>query len=736
MKRTLVIYIILLSYWQLLHAQHNIHETVYSHLSAQDLIVGETLHFNNYVFSTQTGRLSDLSRLLYIELLDESGQPVDQLKMSLTHGTGAGSIYLPSDLSTGNYHFVAYTRWMKNFGDFFHQRITIVNPYQVPKIYPEEEQNWSVEFRTEGGTFMANAKNKIVLRITDNYNRGVAVTGKIISKSKDFSLVVKTDELGFFSSILTPDLEETYQLILEKEDGFVFHDLPKATAQSQFRVMDTNELFVVNLTSFDHELNALGELRVYKNRQLTLSRPVALNTSISLEKKSLPAGLLRLEFSMAAGDAKERLIWNGELSTLTEPSWLEPKQVLEKVNYGFDLEDSTQVSVSIEKVDAPSHLTGVQAYSLFENKIKPNLPAAFYHSMTAEQLDMVLTFAQWSAQKNMPAEVKWLPEHRNGLVQGRVLNNKGKGVGQVSLGLALPGNSPRMTASMTDSSGHFVLPYDLNYASEDPRVAVLNNEQDLQVEVVPEFYTTYPVFKNPPLIFDSISVVHLVQRSIYNQIENAYHQSKADSVEQSSTSQFDGVKSYRLDDFTRFSTIRDTFIELILEVGVSKNESNYNFRMRSKDLPSDMLDQQPTLILLDGAFVSNQQAMELSPYLVERVDILNRRYYFGPLIFDGIISIYTHKGDRGGADIRGSSLSLIDISSKESQSIIVPSPPDNPRFPNYQDLLYWDPKARLTGDRMDLSFYTSEVKGLFEIRVEGISSAGTPVSRRAYFEVR
>ncbi|MEP4090905.1 hypothetical protein [Reichenbachiella sp.] len=736
MKRILAICIIFLGNWQL-HAQQNIHETVYSHLSAQDLIVGETLHFNNYVFSSQTGRLSDLSRLLYIELLDESGQSVHQLKMPLSQGTGSGSIYLPSDLPTGNYHFVAYTRWMKNFGDFYHQRITIVNPYQVPKISTEEEQRWSVEFRAEGGTFLANAKNKVVLRITDQYKRGVSVAGKIISKSKDFSLAVKTDEFGFFNGIITPDVEETYQLILEKDGGFIFHDLPKATAggESQFSVVGTQDLLITKLTSFDREKYSLGELRVYDNRELILSRPAALNTSISLDKKNLPAGLLRLELIMDGDKPKERLIWNGGVSALKGAVKLGSKGVLEKVNYAYELVDSAHVSVSVEKVDYPSHLVSMQAYSLFENKINLGLSASFYDSVTVEQLDAVLIFAQWAAPKNMPAEVKWLPEHRNGLVQGKVINSEGQTVEQVSLGLALPGILPQMTAGVTDGSGRFVLAYDLLYASDDPRIAVLNHEEDLQVQVEPEFYISYPVFENPPLRFDSVSVARFIQRSIYNQIENAYHRSETDSAEQIDTNQFGQVKSYRLDDYTRFSTIRDTFIELIFEVGVSKNESNYKFRMRSKDLPSTMLDQQPTLILLDGAFVSNQEAMELSPYLVERIDILNRRYYFGSLIFDGIISIHTKDGDRGGADIVGSSLALADVTYKESQALTIPSPQNNPRFPNYQDLVHWDPHVQLTGDRLDLSFYTSEVLGLFEIRIEGVTPAGQPISRRAYFEV-
>ena len=58
----------------------------------------------------------------------------------------------------------------------------------------------------------------------------------------------------------------------------------------------------------------------------------------------------------------------------------------------------------------------------------------------------------------------------------------------------------------------------------------------------------------------------------------------------------------------------------------------------------------------------------------------------------------------------------------------------NSRIPQFKDLIYWAPMIQHQKGKLNLLFYTSEVKGLFEIRIEGISDAGEKISRRKYFE--
>lgn len=735
MKNNLVIFL-LYFVTTVASAQHNVREQVYSHLSSHDLIVGETLYFNNYVYSEQNGRLSSLSRLLYVELIDQSGKAVYQTKLTLDGGVGAGKLYLSTDLPTGNYHFIAYTRWMKNFEAYFRQSIVVVNPYESQKFQTKNKSELKVKFAAEGGNLLANRKNKIVLRITDAYGKGIATTGKIVSKTGGFGVVINTDEFGFASFFSTPKMDDSFQMILERAQGFEFFELPKVTAQNtQLRAITTEDLYIIKVNSPEPDELSQGKILVFKQERPLIEQTMAVNTTISIEKESLPLGLLNVVFENNAGHRQERLVWNSPETDLAKVSTLGKYSTDEQVEASFQFKDSTFVSVSVEQVQQQSQSTGISLGTVFNQQLDLQLPYAFYQKATQEQLDNALILTNRQGRVAVPDEVSLLPEYRYGLIQGKVLDANGQGVSAVPVTLTFSGAWPQITTSLTKADGGFVLAYDLKYSNDDPYVALSDAYDSLTIVVEPEFYPSYNDFPPRPVIFDSLRVASIIQRSIHNQIENAYFNSEDVAEQQKLARQFDNVKSYKLADYTRFATMRDTFIELIAEVGVSKNEDKYDFKLRSKDLASSMFDEQPTLLLLDGALVAAEDAMNLSPYLVDRIDVINRRYYFGKIIFDGVISIHTLSNDRAGVEALGTKITLVKTQTSDQQKVVSKYHQQSDRTPNFQNLLYWSPCERLADGQLNLLFFTSAIKGLFEIKIEGITEGGMPVSRRAYFEV-
>ncbi|MEO9967437.1 MAG: hypothetical protein ABJF11_16685 [Reichenbachiella sp.] len=736
MKKILVIILFL---WnaEALMSQSNRYEAVYSHLSAIDLIAGETLYFNNYVYSDQTGKRSDLSRLIYIELLDQNGEPVYQSKMEVVNGRSSGHFYLSTNIETGNYHFVAYTRWMQNFDDYYHQPITIINPYLSQTFDTDTTQSLQVEMKVEGQKFLAGVKNKMVIRVTDTQENGMALTGRIVSKTSDFSVNVKTDTYGFFSCEITPDAAENYQLILENNQSFEFFDLPSVVSSGiQLRLFSTSDLYIVKLIAPEGTKYSQGQLAIYHQSEQVSTMPVAINTSISLEKKRLPSGLLRMVFTDSDQNLQERLIWNGPFQTMDQPLELGAYEVLNEVNASLKIPEPAALSISVEQVEQRGQSKGLEVERLIENKLAIDLPVSYYQQINTDQLDQLLIFSSWMATREYDSLVVWLPEYRSALLHGAVKDKNGLGVADQPVGLTFSGERPQLATASTDMNGSFVLAYDLNYSQDDPRIALLSGADSLVISVDPEFYQSYDAFKNPPIRMDSAKVAAVIKRSIQNQIENAYYEPAQQITTTLPYPQFDHVKSYRLAEFTRFQTIRDTFIELIAEVGISKNENKYKFRLRSKDLSNGMFAEQSTLLLLDGTLASPEDIINMSPYLVDRIDVVNRRYYFGKIIFDGVISIHTLSSDRAGVTVLGSQIPLTKIQPSEPRPILSNPSQGDARIPNYRDLLFWDPSVDHEGGDLQLSFLTSEVKGLFEIRVEGISPEGKPITRRAYFEVK
>src|SRR5690349_15277135 len=109
-------------------------EQILVHLNSTFLITGETLYFKVFCRKAGNNHPTFFSKVAYVELIDGSGTPLMQTKVSLKEGSGHGDFFVPSTFASGNYTLIAYTRWMRNFpsDSFFANRITIVNPFRGP----------------------------------------------------------------------------------------------------------------------------------------------------------------------------------------------------------------------------------------------------------------------------------------------------------------------------------------------------------------------------------------------------------------------------------------------------------------------------------------------------------------------------------------------------------------------------------------------------------------------------
>lgn len=116
-------------------------ERMYAQLNSNVFITGETLYFSLYCLNTSESKISDLSKVAYITIINKENKNVCNLRVKLKKGLGYGDYRIPIDLISGNYKVLIYTNWMKNFDirNFFISDITIINPYK------ENQQITSIE---------------------------------------------------------------------------------------------------------------------------------------------------------------------------------------------------------------------------------------------------------------------------------------------------------------------------------------------------------------------------------------------------------------------------------------------------------------------------------------------------------------------------------------------------------------------------------------------------------------
>ena len=177
-------------------------EKAYLHFDNTGYFRGETMWFSAYVVRSDLGSLTDLSRVLYVELLDPTGEVVATRKVRLDGGRGSGSFKLDRLLTSGFYEVRAYTRYMLNWdsawafsrvlpvfnaprreGDY--SRAEIAEPVWRKRLPSSREADTlsakavNVSFHPEGGRLVQGLPSRVAFSVTDGDGRPMDCAGRL-----------------------------------------------------------------------------------------------------------------------------------------------------------------------------------------------------------------------------------------------------------------------------------------------------------------------------------------------------------------------------------------------------------------------------------------------------------------------------------------------------------------------------------------------------------------------------
>ena len=97
-------------------------EKVYVHMDNTSYFQGDTIWFSAYTRQTNTERPSEVSGVLYVELLNNDGYLVERKLIEMKGGRGNGFFALNKQVQySGFYELRAYTRWQLNWGMHEHE---------------------------------------------------------------------------------------------------------------------------------------------------------------------------------------------------------------------------------------------------------------------------------------------------------------------------------------------------------------------------------------------------------------------------------------------------------------------------------------------------------------------------------------------------------------------------------------------------------------------------------------
>lgn len=337
----------------------------------------------------------------------------------------------------------------------------------------------------------------------------------------------------------------------------------------------------------------------------------------------------------------------------------------------------------------------------------------------------------------------FVPELRGELLSGKVfLKATNTPASNVKVALSIPGENYIFKIANTNPSGKYYFNIDKVYDSDIANLYILDDEPD-KFELI--------THQQAPLPYDALDFYnfkitaaakdHILNYSIQNQIENAYASQKQDSlISTLHTNPFfyNKANSYILDDYTRFKSIRETFIEVIPEVYTRQRNGNFTFHVRIYDIEIEtgLLP----LVIIDGNLIQNQaELIDFNCNKIKEVNVVSELYMLGSQIFEGVIALNTFKGDYKSVypnDHRKNLTLSKPIVNKAYFKKVYKDDHQLDRIPDYRRQLLWIPNFELFKNKDTISFYTSDVKGVFEICLEGFNTEGIPVSLKKLISVK
>ncbi|MEM9327094.1 MAG: hypothetical protein AAGA85_15605 [Bacteroidota bacterium] len=743
-------------------SQENVKEEVYLHLNSADLLVGETLHYSAFVRSEASGKLSSLSKFLYVELLDEKGSVIHQAKLAITDGRGAGKYFVPSLLKSGAYHLTAYTRWMRNWGEYFQTSIHVINPYEELKR-PDEDQTLQLRSFMQDNQLIMGTENTFSIQVMQG-RRPAQLKGRVLASDDAAGISFITNEAGVAQASFTPKKGVTYQIILEGSEGFKFFDLQPACSDcASLEVKVVEEQITADLRAGPNFTKRTMRFELHSSQQVLVTKDWPTSGPLRINRAELPEATLRALLIDERDTLSEVIFLNGDRPVVDLSS---AKTTLlnhrEQVSRGYQLVPGTSASVSVSRIEDSFHSTvDLTAHHLLSNVHN----ALDLRQIEPDDYQHFQRTSRWTKSIVDREDVRWLPEYRSDLIEGIVTNREDKGESDLSIALSIPSQPYQLRIAQSTSNGTFLLDYDSEIRMDRAVFDVFENakqretteegtssrdisqqlplntnfstidvDEKYRLFILDEFYANYPEdLPTTPLVFDSARVRSYIQRSVYNQIENAYYDLSPDTL-LVGVPQVYGFRSYRLDDFTRFPTMRDTFIEFVPFVGVSKNEQNFRINLRTETDYEHRQAGGESILLIDGVLVTSEAVLSISPYLVERIDVLSKKYFFGKKMFDGIIALHTYGGDAWDTPSKSRQVSL--TPTQPYQPTEAYATPTDRRHADYRTHLSWQPLRIVPEDGMlDISFWTSQVPGDYQLEIQGITPDGRPVTVKETFRV-
>ena len=220
-------------------------EKVYIHTDKPYYYPGENIWMKTYMNYSQPGLSDSLSKVLYIELINQSKEIIQHKTVKINSGWAASDFKLPPNLPAGNYLLRGYTNWMRNFAE----KCFSLKPIPVLNLPEKLEREASYSTSADSSLWVVARKEsyrpreKIQLTIhLQDENKLPTAANLSISITDEKQVALIKDEETIITGLTLPNLPKPAVLTYPIEQGIVLSGVFKNSKQ---KPESTNLMVVV-----------------------------------------------------------------------------------------------------------------------------------------------------------------------------------------------------------------------------------------------------------------------------------------------------------------------------------------------------------------------------------------------------------------------------------------------------------------------------------------------------------
>jgi hypothetical protein len=334
-----------------------------------------------------------------------------------------------------------------------------------------------------------------------------------------------------------------------------------------------------------------------------------------------------------------------------------------------------------------------------------------------------------------------LPEIRGSLFRGKISRKDKEILETNNLIVSFPGEESQLNIVSVDENNEFNFTVNNEVTVDEILFQLVDyNKNDFSVKLYKGIHPEYSKlnFDNQPIVRTNLKD-YILERSVNNQIENAYSANKADQINipKHKGYFFQGeLLKFNLDEYKRFPSVTETFVEIIKYGWIKKNKDDtYSIFVRNKNYNGQFT--LPALLIIDGVVIQNHNKLvSFNAERIQSIGLLTSKIFLGPKIFQGVVTIETKEGDFPEEFKEAYIKSANIITAQNPKQYYSPNykKEDLERIPDYRYQLWWNPEVNFKKNE-SLRFFTSDLVGKFEINLEGFTLNGEPISISKVFQV-